>query len=155
MADTSASSAPPEAVISSKKVVAFKDEPTAEHLEDLEDDHYHDPDKKTMHRMKSFAFVEGQEGKPINKNQYKGRSLGVFTSGGDSQGMNAALRAVVRMGIYIGCKVYLINEGYQGMVDGPSFIKQASWASVSGILGQVKILYFKKKNLIFILIIFN
>jgi len=34
----------------------------------------------------------------------------VFTSGGDSQGMNAALRAVVRMGMYIGCKVYLIHE---------------------------------------------
>jgi hypothetical protein len=93
----------------------------------------------TPQRHKSFAFVEGQEGKPINKDQYKGRCLGVFTSGGDSQGMNAALRAVVRMGIYMGCKVFLINEGYQGMVDGPSFIKQASWASVSGILGQVQL----------------
>lgn len=92
---------------------------------------------QNVQRLKSFAFVEGQEGKPINKDQYKGRCLGVFTSGGDSQGMNAALRAVVRMGIYIGCKVYLIHEGYQGMVDGPAFIKQASWASVSGILGQV------------------
>lgn len=47
------------------------------------------------------------------------------------------------MGIYIGCKVFLINEGYQGMVDGPSFIKQASWASVSGILGQVILNIFK------------
>jgi len=128
MSETNAS-APAETVVSPKKV-AFKDEAT-----DLED--MTECEKKMMTRMKSFAFVEGQEGKPINKNQYKGRSLGVFTSGGDSQGMNAALRAVVRMGIYVGCKVYLINEGYQGMVDGPSFIKQASWASVSGILGQV------------------
>lgn len=52
--------------------------------------------------------------------------------------MNAAVRAVVRMGIYLGCKVYLINEGYQGMVDGGSHIKQATWASVSGIMGQVR-----------------
>lgn len=29
--------------------------------------------------------------------------------------MNAAVRAVVRMGIYLGCKVYFIKEGYQGM----------------------------------------
>lgn len=46
----------------------------------------------------------------MQKNQYTGRDLGVFTSGGDSQGMNAAVRAIVRMGIYLGCKVYLINE---------------------------------------------
>lgn len=87
-------------------------------------------------RSKSFAFVEGHEGKPVTKDQYAGRSLGVFTSGGDAQGMNAAVRAVVRMGIYLGCKVYLINEGYQGMVDGEEYIKLATWASVSGIMGQ-------------------
>ena len=28
--------------------------------------------------------------------------------------MNAALRAAVRIGIYLGCKVYLINDGFQG-----------------------------------------
>jgi hypothetical protein len=61
-------------------------------------------------RLKSFAFVEGREGKPLVKNQYAGRCLGVFTSGGDAQGMNAALRAIVRMGIYLGCKVYMIHE---------------------------------------------
>ena len=60
----------------------------------------------------------------------------MFTSGGDAQGMNAALRAVVRMGIYLGCKVYMIHEGYQGMVDGGKNIKQATWTSVSGIMGQ-------------------
>ncbi len=61
-------------------------------------------------RSKSFAYVEGREGKPQVKDQYAGRCLGVFTSGGDAQGMNAALRAVVRMGIYLGCKVYMIHE---------------------------------------------
>ena len=71
----------------------------------------------------------------ILKNQYSGRNLGVFTSGGDSQGMNAAVRAVVRMGIYIGCRVYFIHEGYQGMVDGGNNIRVATWSSVSGIAG--------------------
>lgn len=65
---------------------------------------------RKVSRAKSFAYVEGQEGKPVVKNQFEGRSLGVFTSGGDAQGMNAALRAAVRMGIYLGCKVYLIYE---------------------------------------------
>uniref|UniRef100_A0A7N6BR61 ATP-dependent 6-phosphofructokinase n=1 Tax=Anabas testudineus TaxID=64144 RepID=A0A7N6BR61_ANATE len=49
-------------------------------------------------------------------------------------GMNAAVRAVVRMGIYVGAKVYFIHEGYQGMVDGGDNIKEATWESVSSML---------------------
>uniref|UniRef100_A0AAR2LTU8 ATP-dependent 6-phosphofructokinase n=1 Tax=Pygocentrus nattereri TaxID=42514 RepID=A0AAR2LTU8_PYGNA len=63
-----------------------------------------------------------------------GKSIGVLTSGGDAQGMNAAVRAVVRMGIYVGAKVYFIHEGYQGMVDGGDNIKEATWESVSSML---------------------
>ncbi|KAM9460371.1 ATP-dependent 6-phosphofructokinase, platelet type-like isoform 3-T3 [Salvelinus alpinus] len=63
-----------------------------------------------------------------------GKSIGVLTSGGDAQGMNAAVRAVVRMGIYVGAKVYFIHEGYQGMVDGGDNIEEASWESVSSML---------------------
>uniref|UniRef100_A0A8D0CUV0 Phosphofructokinase, platelet n=1 Tax=Sander lucioperca TaxID=283035 RepID=A0A8D0CUV0_SANLU len=48
--------------------------------------------------------------------------------------MNAAVRAVVRMGIYVGAKVYFIHEGYQGMVDGGDNIKEATWESVSSML---------------------
>uniref|UniRef100_A0A671Z1G0 ATP-dependent 6-phosphofructokinase n=1 Tax=Sparus aurata TaxID=8175 RepID=A0A671Z1G0_SPAAU len=49
-------------------------------------------------------------------------------------GMNGAVRAVVRMGIYVGAKVYFIHEGYQGMVDGGDNIKEATWESVSSML---------------------
>uniref|UniRef100_A0A8C7B1Z5 ATP-dependent 6-phosphofructokinase n=2 Tax=Neovison vison TaxID=452646 RepID=A0A8C7B1Z5_NEOVI len=63
-----------------------------------------------------------------------GKAIGVLTSGGDAQGMNAAVRAVVRMGIYVGAKVYFIYEGYQGMVDGGRNIVEANWESVSSIL---------------------
>ena len=70
--------------------------------------------------------------KLIERGSQKGKGIAVFTSGGDSQGMNAAVRAVVRFGIYLGCKVYFIREGYQGMVDGGSCIVEADWASVSG-----------------------
>ncbi|KAK7118043.1 hypothetical protein R3I94_021778 [Phoxinus phoxinus] len=63
-----------------------------------------------------------------------GKAIAVLTSGGDAQGMNAAVRAVVRMGIYVGAKVYFVHEGYQGMVDGGDNIKEAKWESVSSML---------------------
>ncbi|XP_054878289.1 ATP-dependent 6-phosphofructokinase, platelet type-like isoform X5 [Poeciliopsis prolifica] len=63
-----------------------------------------------------------------------GKCIAVLTSGGDAQGMNGAVRAVVRMGIYVGAKVYFIHEGYQGMVDGGDYIKEATWESVSSVL---------------------
>lgn len=52
--------------------------------------------------------------------------------------MNAAVRAVVRMGIYLGCKVFFIKEGYQGMIDGGEYIVEANWSSVSSIIHKVR-----------------
>ena len=46
------------------------------------------------------------------------KRIAVFTSGGDAQGMNAAVRAVVRTGLDKGFEVFAIYEGYRGMVDG-------------------------------------
>lgn len=43
--------------------------------------------------------------------------IGVMTSGGDSPGMNAAIRAVVRTGIYYGLEVFGIMRGYSGMIE--------------------------------------
>ncbi len=43
--------------------------------------------------------------------------IGILTSGGDSPGMNAAIRAVVRTGIFFGMEVYGIMRGYSGMVE--------------------------------------
>src|SRR3954471_20316185 len=43
--------------------------------------------------------------------------LAVLTSGGDSPGMNAAIRAVVRTGIYHGLEVYGVMRGYNGMIE--------------------------------------
>jgi 6-phosphofructokinase 1 len=45
------------------------------------------------------------------------RRIGVLTSGGDSPGMNAAIRAVTRTAIYNGLEVVGIHRGYQGMID--------------------------------------
>jgi 6-phosphofructokinase 1 len=46
------------------------------------------------------------------------QKIGVFTSGGDAPGMNAALRAVVRAGIYYKKEVFGIMRGYEGMIEG-------------------------------------
>lgn len=43
------------------------------------------------------------------------KKIGVLTSGGDAPGMNAAVRAVVRTGIYHGLDVYGVHNGYYGL----------------------------------------
>ncbi len=58
--------------------------------------------------------------------------IGVLTSGGDSPGMNACVRAVVRTGIYHGLEVFGIMRGYSGMVE-DDIIKMES-RSVANII---------------------
>ncbi|MFA5283053.1 MAG: 6-phosphofructokinase [Bacilli bacterium] len=60
------------------------------------------------------------------------KKIGVLTSGGDSPGMNAAVRAVIRAGIKQGCEMYAIFEGYKGLVEGK--IKKVDRSFVSGIV---------------------
>ena len=55
-----------------------------------------------------------------------------MTSGGDAPGMNAAIRAVVRTGLYYGLEVYGIMRGYQGMIDDD--IVQMESKSVANII---------------------
>jgi 6-phosphofructokinase 1 len=62
------------------------------------------------------------------------KQIAVLTSGGDAQGMNAAVRAVVRAALDQGIEIYAIYEGYQGMVDGGKSIRKMDWDSVGGIL---------------------
>ena len=45
------------------------------------------------------------------------KRIGILTSGGDAPGMNAAIRAVVRSGIYFGMEVFGIERGYAGLID--------------------------------------
>ncbi len=60
------------------------------------------------------------------------KKIAVFTSGGDSPGMNACIRAVVRTAIYRGLDVYGIYRGYEGMIEGE--IKKLQSHSVSNIV---------------------
>ncbi|MDQ0255045.1 6-phosphofructokinase 1 [Evansella vedderi] len=60
------------------------------------------------------------------------KRIGVLTSGGDSPGMNAAIRAVVRKAIYHNLEVYGIYYGYSGLINGD--IKKLELGSVGDII---------------------
>jgi 6-phosphofructokinase 1 len=60
------------------------------------------------------------------------KRIGLLTSGGDAPGMNAAIRAVVRTGIYYGMEVFGVNCGYTGLINDD--IIPMSMRSVSDIV---------------------
>ena len=60
------------------------------------------------------------------------KRLAVLTSGGDASGMNAAVRAVVRTALALGCQIYGIYRGYAGLLD-DDFVRMES-SSVSGVV---------------------
>ena len=62
--------------------------------------------------------------------------LAVLTSGGDAQGMNPAVRAVVRTALNHGAEIFAVYEGYQGLVDGGDHIRPVTWDDVSNILNR-------------------
>jgi 6-phosphofructokinase 1 len=63
------------------------------------------------------------------------RRIGVLTSGGDAPGMNAAIRAVTRVGLDRGMEVFGIAEGYEGLIAGGEMIRPLGWRDAGGILG--------------------
>ena len=60
------------------------------------------------------------------------KKIAVLTSGGDAPGMNAAVRAVVRAGLYKGMGVYGVYRGYNGLINGD--LEEMSLRSVSDII---------------------
>lgn len=60
------------------------------------------------------------------------KTIGLLTSGGDAPGMNAAIRAVVRTGIYNNIRMLGIREGYQGLLEGD--LDDMDTASVGDII---------------------
>ncbi|MGC8720076.1 MAG: 6-phosphofructokinase [Thermodesulforhabdaceae bacterium] len=60
--------------------------------------------------------------------------IGVMTSGGDSPGMNAAVRAVVRQALNHGIEVFGIENGFEGLIN--ASIKPLGWHDVGGIINR-------------------
>lgn len=80
------------------------------------------------------------------------KKIGVLTSGGDSPGMNAAIRSVVRAGLYEGLEIYGIYDGYLGLFE--NRMVQLGYDSVSDIinrggtfLGASRFPEFKKRSI--------
>ena len=57
------------------------------------------------------------------------KTIGILTSGGDAPGMNAAIRAVTRAGIYNGFNIKGIYRGYDGLINGEikDFTTHSGW----------------------------
>ncbi len=79
--------------------------------------------------MSAKANTEGASPK-----RKKLQKIGVFTSGGDAPGMNAAIRAVTRAALSHGLEVVGIRHGYQGLIEGDIIPLHSS--DVSGIINQ-------------------
>mgnify|MGYP003397439776 FL=1 len=62
------------------------------------------------------------------------KTIGVLTSGGDAPGMNAAIRAVTRGGIYNGFNIKGVYRGYDGLINDE--IKPFTTENVSGIINR-------------------
>ena len=62
----------------------------------------------------------------------KMKNIAILTSGGDSPGMNAAIRAIVRAGIFHNRRVFGIYRGYDGLIDNE--IKELNSTDVSNII---------------------
>ena len=60
------------------------------------------------------------------------KTIAVLCSGGDSPGMNCAIRAVVRTAIGEGLNIYGIQKGYEGLLE--NNIRELSVSSVGNIL---------------------
>lgn len=60
------------------------------------------------------------------------KRIAILTSGGDSPGMNAAIRAAVRACVYHGLEIYGVEKGYEGLIDGD--IRPMDVSSVADIL---------------------
>ncbi len=68
------------------------------------------------------------------KKVYNMKTIGILTSGGDSQGMNAAIRAVTRTALNSGFRVMGIRQGYLGLITGD--IVELTATSVSDIINR-------------------
>ncbi|WP_010651135.1 6-phosphofructokinase [Oceanobacillus massiliensis] len=72
------------------------------------------------------------------------KRIGVLTSGGDSPGMNAAIRAVVRKAIFHDLEVFGVKNGYQGLMEGN--IVQMDLGSVGDIIQRGGTILFSARS---------
>jgi len=84
--------------------------------------------------LKSLDVKERAKESPLESLKDLPLTVALLTSGGDSPGMNACVRAVVRMSLYKGYTIYGVLDGYQGLIDG--ILTELGITSVSGIINR-------------------
>ncbi|CAI5759733.1 unnamed protein product [Candida verbasci] len=89
--------------------------------------------KQRVVKSQVQTVIEEKKDKKIDGTNKK-KKIAVMTSGGDAPGMNPAVRAVVRAGIYYGCDVFAVYEGYEGLVKGGKLLKKIDWEDVRSYL---------------------
>ena len=72
------------------------------------------------------------------------KRIAVLTSGGDAPGMNAAIRAVVRSGIYHQLEVYGIRRGYAGLIQGD--LQKFTQGSVGDIIHRGGTIFYSARS---------
>lgn len=98
-------------------------------------------------------FKQTQEENLIKNASQTKKRIAVLTSGGDSQGMCAAVRSVVRAGIYLDCEVFGCYEGYSGLVKGGELLRKLEWSDVRGwlslggtLIGTARCMEFRERE---------
>lgn len=96
---------------------------------------YNSPEEFLSSRSKEILqSLTKSESNDVPVELAKKKKIAVMTSGGDAPGMNPAVRAVVRAGIYLGCDVFAVYEGYEGLVKGGDLLKKMDWSDVRSFL---------------------
>jgi 6-phosphofructokinase 1 len=86
-----------------------------------------------------ISFSHGEPDLRFIKKPLSTNRIGFLTSGGDSQGMNAAIRAIVRTAIAHKCHPVAIYDGFAGLIEGgPDNLKEMSWDEVAFLLSEVR-----------------
>lgn len=91
--------------------------------------------RKTRATWKDVMAIEDRpEDRNVETSPAERVRVGILTSGGDAQGMNAAVRAVVRTALRADAQPYAVMEGWSGAVKGGDGIRPLEWDSVGSIL---------------------
>lgn len=84
----------------------------------------------TFHDRLSSAVINDAE----SESDPLAKCIAVLTSGGDSSGMNAAVRSIIRVAIANDCIPFAVYDGFQGLIEGGNKIRQFKWHDVKGYL---------------------
>jgi len=91
-------------------------------------------DESAYNNFMNVIETSEQSQKKRYTNEKPVKKIAIMTSGKETSGMNAAIRALVRCGLTEKIVPYIIFNGFKGLVKGGSSIKIAGWEDVRDLL---------------------